>query len=103
MVDFLTPDRIHSTVEEHLEIAQCVPAGDLVDAERRFVTHLDHSQSVVELPTRAPSPLAIGTIALEDGTSAIGFLCESAAADAAPDISSYGSWRAYLADVRPGG
>jgi allophanate hydrolase len=43
-----------------------------------------------------PSPLVIGTIVLEDGTSAAGFLCESFAAEAAPDITAFGGWRAYL-------
>jgi DNA-binding GntR family transcriptional regulator len=48
MVDFLTADRISSTVDEHLGIARSVLAGDLVEAEQRFLGHLDHSQAVVE-------------------------------------------------------
>jgi DNA-binding GntR family transcriptional regulator len=48
MVDFLTTDRIASTIDEHLGIARAVLAGDLVDAERRFLGHLDLSQAVVE-------------------------------------------------------
>jgi DNA-binding GntR family transcriptional regulator len=48
MVDFLTPDRIESTIEEHLGIVHAVLEGDLVDAERRFLGHLDQSQAVVE-------------------------------------------------------
>lgn len=48
MVDFLTSDRIRSTIDEHLGIARSVLAGDLLEAERRFLAHLDHSQSVVE-------------------------------------------------------
>jgi allophanate hydrolase len=43
-----------------------------------------------------PAPLGIGTIALADGSSAPGFLCESYAADAAPDITEHGGWLAYL-------
>jgi allophanate hydrolase len=43
-----------------------------------------------------PSPLAIGTVHLADGSSASGFLCESVAAHAAPDITECGGWRAYL-------
>jgi allophanate hydrolase len=43
-----------------------------------------------------PSPLAIGTVHLADGWSAPGFLCESVAAYAAPDITPTGGWRAYL-------
>lgn len=44
-----------------------------------------------------PPPMVIGTVALEDGTSVPGFLVEPYAARAAPDISRYGGWRAYLA------
>jgi allophanate hydrolase len=42
------------------------------------------------------SPLGIGTIELDDGTTVQGFLCESYAADGARDITSFGGWRAYL-------
>jgi allophanate hydrolase len=42
-----------------------------------------------------PSPLAIGTVVLADGTSAAGFLCESFAASDAPDITAFGGWLAY--------
>jgi len=42
-------------------------------------------------------PLAIGTVVLEDGTSACGFVAEPRATTGALDITSYGGWRAYLA------
>jgi DNA-binding GntR family transcriptional regulator len=48
MVDFLTPDRITSTVTEHVGIAAAVLAGDLIVVEQQFLGHLDHSQAVVE-------------------------------------------------------
>jgi len=48
-----------------------------------------------------PPPLAIGTVELEDGALVNGFLCESAAVAAAPDISEFGGWRAWLAAVMP--
>ena len=44
-----------------------------------------------------PPPLAIGTLALEDGESVKGFLCEAHAAEGAGDISAWGGWRAYRA------
>jgi len=49
-----------------------------------------------------PAPLGIGTIALEDGTSVQGFLCEPYAAAGARDITALGGWRAYLAQSTPG-
>jgi allophanate hydrolase len=42
-----------------------------------------------------PSPLAIGTVRLADGTTPKGFIVESAATAAAEDISSHGGWRAF--------
>ena len=48
-----------------------------------------------------PSPLAIGSVTLEDGTSVRGFVCEPYALEGAPDITADGGWRAYLA--RTGG
>lgn len=44
-----------------------------------------------------PSPLSIGTVQLDDGSAAKGFLVERAGLDGARDISARGGWRAYLA------
>jgi allophanate hydrolase len=41
-------------------------------------------------------PLGLGQIELADGRKVHGFLCEAAAAEAAKDISKFGSWRGYL-------
>jgi allophanate hydrolase len=46
-----------------------------------------------------PSPLAIGTVLLENGRSVKGFVCEAFAAAGAKDITSLGSWRAFLASA----
>lgn len=46
-----------------------------------------------------PSPLGIGKVELEDGTSVVGFICESAAADTAEDITSSGGWR-YVKGIK---
>ena len=43
-----------------------------------------------------PPPLGIGTLALADGTSVKGFLCEAHAVTTAKDITSFGGWRAWL-------
>ncbi len=43
-----------------------------------------------------PAPLSIGTVRLQDGTSAHGFLCEPAGLTGARDITSHGGWRAWL-------
>ena len=54
--------------------------------------------------TGIPSPLSIGTIALDDGTAVQGFLCEAIATAGAEDISRFGGWRNYLSatsTVRP--
>ncbi len=42
-----------------------------------------------------PSPLAIGTVELHNGTSVHGFVCEPWALNDATDVSEFGGWRAY--------
>ena len=44
-----------------------------------------------------PAPLAIGRVALADGTEVSGFLCEPIALADAVEITPHGGWRAYLA------
>jgi allophanate hydrolase len=47
--------------------------------------------------SKIPSPLGIGTLRLADGTTSQGFLVEAEAVAGARDVSSYGSWRAFVA------
>jgi len=47
-----------------------------------------------------PAPLSIGQVALADGTTVPGFLCEAYATTDAQDITSYGGWRRYIAHTR---
>lgn len=42
------------------------------------------------------APLAIGDVLLEDGSLVKGFVGESYGVVGAPDVSSFGGWRAYL-------
>jgi allophanate hydrolase len=58
---------------------------------------VEHYGSFVAL---VPAPLCIGTLALDDGGSVQGFLCEAQALQGALDITAYGGWRAYLDSVR---
>ena len=44
-----------------------------------------------------PAPLSIGTLTLADGRAVKGFLAESDAVNGARDISSFGGWRAFVA------
>ncbi|MFB7997234.1 allophanate hydrolase [Streptomyces sp. NPDC056002] len=44
-----------------------------------------------------PRPMALGSVELADGSFVTGFLCEPQAVEGAREITSYGSWRAYLA------
>lgn len=46
-----------------------------------------------------PAPLSIGTLRLADGSGVKGFLVEATAIDGARDISGFGGWRAYAADI----
>ena len=47
-----------------------------------------------------PAPLGIGTVTLEDGSAAKGFVCEGHALAGAEDITALGGWRAYLGQRR---
>ena len=47
------------------------------------------------------SPLGLGSVELEDGTWTQGFICEAAAEVESIDISSFGSWKAYLDSIEP--
>ncbi len=46
-----------------------------------------------------PSPLAIGSVTLEDGAEVKGFVAEPRAIDGAEDITHLGGWRAYIASL----
>jgi allophanate hydrolase len=48
-----------------------------------------------------PAPLGIGSLELADGRWVKGFVCEPYALAGARDITSYGGWRAYLAEGKP--
>jgi allophanate hydrolase len=54
------------------------------------------SESFGSFVDAVPAPLGIGTVELEDGDHARGFLCESYAVVGSPEISQLGGWRAYL-------
>jgi allophanate hydrolase len=45
-----------------------------------------------------PPPLSIGTVHLADGRGVKGFIVEPADIDGAHDISSFGGWRAFMAE-----
>ena len=46
-----------------------------------------------------PAPLSIGTLTLADGRSVKGFLAESSGVEGARDISRFGGWRAFVAQL----
>jgi allophanate hydrolase len=46
-----------------------------------------------------PPPLAIGSVALADGSTVKGFIAEPRALEGARDITSLGGWRAYIASL----
>jgi allophanate hydrolase len=69
--------------------------GAVVDLELWALSAAAFGQFVAAVPP----PLSIGTINLADGSSVKGFIVESAALDGARDISSFGGWRAYMAEA----
>jgi allophanate hydrolase len=53
------------------------------------------------LLTQVPPPLGFGSVALDDGPC-LGFLAEAAGIADAPDITSFGGWRAWVAASKNG-
>ncbi|WP_018896812.1 allophanate hydrolase [Rhizobium sp. 2MFCol3.1] len=49
---------------------------------------------------KIPAPLGIGKVALDDGASISGFLCEAHAVAGAVEVTSHGGWRAYIASLK---
>jgi allophanate hydrolase len=57
------------------------------------------SANVGAFLSKVPAPLGVGTVALRDGSSVLGFLCESHATACARDVTASGGWRAYLKSI----
>ena len=57
------------------------------------------AQAFGRFVANVPPPLSIGTLKLADGRMVKGFLVEAEAVRGAPDVSSFGGWRAYLAQT----
>ncbi|CAN1210049.1 hypothetical protein TUMEXPCC7403_07630 [Tumidithrix helvetica PCC 7403] len=72
-----------------------IDRGSRIEIEVWAMTAADFGSFVAEIP----SPLGIGTLLLEDNETVKGFICEPYGLTNARDISSYGGWRAYLADL----
>jgi len=66
--------------------------GTSIDAELWCLP----TSSIGNFLNEIPSPLGLGTVKLEDGTEAIGFLCEQIATETAEDITHFGGWRAFI-------
>jgi len=85
-------------------LATTPPKPGLVRVDRGDPAAASILAEVWELPPRSfahfvdhvPSPLTIGRVELDDGVAVAGFLCEPIAVIDAQDITTFGSWRAYL-------
>ncbi|MGP4033876.1 allophanate hydrolase [Pseudarthrobacter sp. 1C304] len=49
-----------------------------------------------------PEPMLLGSVRLDDGTSAVGFACDALAATTGTDITRYGDWLVALEAARTG-
>ena len=68
------------------------PGGSPIDMEIWELPEREFGSFVAGIP----SPLCIGTVALEDGNTVQGFVCEAWAAAGAQDITHHGGWRAFM-------
>ena len=46
-----------------------------------------------------PAPLGIGKVELADGSWCSGFICEAAGLEGAVEVTSFRSWRNYIASL----
>ncbi len=70
--------------------------GAQIEAELWALSHEAFGKFVAAVP----APLSIGSVRFENGKTAKGFLVEAEAVRNAPDISSFGGWRNYVAAQR---
>ncbi len=68
-------------------------AGPGIETEVWRMSFAAFGEFVAEVPT----PMGIGSVVLDDGSTVKGFLCEVAALDGAREITEFGGWRAFLA------
>ena len=73
-----------------------VAAGETGHAIELEVYEMSQSE-VGSFLSLIPPPLGLGSVELADGSWVKGFICEPAALAAAPDVSAFGGWRAYIA------
>lgn len=66
--------------------------GRAFEVERWSLSPAALGKFLVALPT----PMGLAAIELDDGSWETGFVCSDEGAIAAPDISEFGGWRAYL-------
>jgi allophanate hydrolase len=79
-------------------LVRVTEGGGAVDAE----VYRMPAASVGPLLAGVPAPLGLGPVRLGDGSSVLGFLCESAGAQGAVDITWSGGWRAYRQSLSRG-
>ncbi|GAA2030110.1 allophanate hydrolase [Catenulispora yoronensis] len=97
---------VHTTPEYRLFALRTVPAkpGLVRTATTQGTSIVGElwtlpAAGFAELVASLPRPMAIGPVALADGRTVPGFLCEPSALDDAQDITAAGGWRAHLADA----
>ena len=84
---------LSGTVPPKPGLVRVAPAQGAAIAVEVWQMPLAHYGSFVSL---IPAPLGIGTLALADGSSVQGFLCEGLALEGAADITYLGGWRRYI-------
>ena len=85
--------RHHAAQARHAP-RRCRPAGHSIKVELWALSAAAFGKFVAAIPP----PLGIGTVQLADGRGVKGFGVEPAAINGARDISSFGGWRAFMAE-----
>lgn len=81
-----------NTVPPKPGLIKTVEGGQKIEVEVFNISY----EGLGKFLEQIPSPLGLGKITLEDGSSVIGFICEPYAIEDATDITSFGGWRYYF-------
>ena len=93
-----TPDyRLYALCHHAAKAGHAAGRGRHGNADRGRAVGLS-AASFGKFVAAIPPPLSIGTVRLADGRGIKGFLVEAADVGGARDISSFGGWRAFMAE-----
>jgi len=84
--------RLWSIDDKHPAMVRVADGGGAIDLEIWSVP----AAGLADILEREPSGLSVGKVLLADGTVVLGVLAEPILCEGRTEITSFGSWRAYV-------